>query len=169
MCKFSKILLLVPLLLFIISCKGTNSFSTEAYWTEVSQISSVEIDLPYKYKAYNLSIDVLRSAIETNNKLAVPTPNGELLTVTVKNSSTMSPELAKKFPEIRSYEILNSEKISSGRIDINASGFYAMLTIDGNTYFINPVEKDSKEYVCYLKSEANTKSKNPFFEQKNNP
>ncbi len=169
MCKFLKIFLLVPLFLFLVSCKGTNSFSTQVYWTEISEVSANENDLPAKFKAYSLDIDKLKLAVESNNALEIPTPYGEILTVNVKTSSTMSPALAEKFPEIRSYVVLNSEKVSSGRIDINPSGFYAMISIESNTYFINPVERNSPEYVCYLKGDTNTNSKNPFFEQNNNP
>lgn len=168
MCKFLKIFLLVPLFLLFMSCKGTNSFSSQTYWTEISEVSANENDLPTKFKAFSLDIDKLKSAIESNTALEIPGPDGEILTVNVKISSTMSPALAEKFPEIRSYVVLNSDKVSSGRIDINPSGFYAMLTIESVTYFINPVEKNSKEYVCYLKGDANTNSKNPFFEQNNN-
>lgn len=168
MCKFSKIQLLVPLLLFILSCKGTNSFTNKVYWTEINQFAPSHNDLPSKYKAYSLNLDALKSFIETENTVEIPTPTGEMLTVSVKNSSTMSPELAKKFPEIKSYEILKSGGVLSGRIDINPSGFYAMITKESATYFINPTAKKSEEYVCYLKGDANENSKNPFFEQNNN-
>ena len=165
MCKFSKIFLLVPLLLFLVSCKGTNSFSTQTYWAEISDISIDKNDLPKAFKAYSLDIDKLKSTVEDNNTLEIPSPDGEILTVNVKNSSTMSPALAKKYPDIRSYEVLNSEKVTSGRIDINPSGFYAMITTASTTYFINPVEKEGNQYVCYFKDDANENSKNPYFEQ----
>ncbi len=169
MCKISKVYLLVPLLLCIISCKGTNSFSSKTYWTEISG-STFEADLlPSRYKTYKLDFDKLKLKAESSSAIEIPTPSGEMLRVDVKISSTMSPALAKKYPEIRSYEVLNSGKVTSGRIDINSSGFYAMITIDSETYFINPIEKGSIEYVCYLKSDSNTNSKNPFFEKNDNP
>ncbi|MTI39280.1 hypothetical protein [Fulvivirga lutimaris] len=150
------------------SCKGTNSFSTHAYWTEIPEISANENDLPAKFKAYNLDIDNLKLSVEDNNALEIPSPLGELLVVNIKSSSTMSPALAEKFPEILSYEVLNSETVSSGRIDINPSGFYAMIKTGSETYFINPVKKGGEEYVCYFKGDANENSKNPYFEQNNN-
>ena len=165
MCKISKVYFVVPLLLYILSCKGTNSFSSQTYWTEILGSTFEANLLPSKYKAYNLDFDKLKLKAESNNAIEIPTPTGEMLVVDVKISSTMSPSLAKKYPEIRSYEVLTSGKITSGRIDINSSGFYAMMIIDSETYFINPVESGNIEYVCYLKSDANTNSKNPFFEK----
>ena len=76
----------------------------------------------------------------------------------------MSPELAAKYPDLKSLKII-SERFT-GRIDINNDGFYAMIMDGSNTYFINPVVKGSGSYISYDKRQAAKNFNNPFFELK---
>ena len=158
------------LLMSITCCTSTQNISSVKgeLWTF---ISSKEIkknnQLPNEYVALRLDTGLLGKKLRQNeiSEITMPTLDLTLITVRLKDSGTMSPALAKKFPNIKSYkadEIGNrSTKI---RIDKNSSGLFAMIRKGGKTYFVNPVEKGSTMYIVYDKQHA-VKGGNPFIDQ----
>ena len=92
--------------------------------------------------------------------LQLPWNDGWFYTFTVKPSNIFSPELAKKFPDIRSY---SGEKIDDGathlRLDINPSGLYAMITAPSQTLFIRPLDEGESLYLCYDKDDVDRDNK----------
>ena len=96
--------------------------------------------------------------------LQLPWNDGQFHTFLVKNSNVFSPELAKKFPNIRSY---SGEKEDDGsthlRLDINPSGLFAMITAPSQTLFIRPLNEEGRFYLCYDKSDVERENKE-FYE-----
>lgn len=135
--------------------------------------------LPVKYQILKLDIKKVKTrlrALEPQEKvpnqlryektteedvlLQLPWNDGRFYTFTVKPSNIFSPELAKKFPDIRSY---SGEKTDDGathlRLDINPSGLYAMITAPSQTLFIRPLDEEGSLYLCYDKDDVDRDNK----------
>ena len=95
----------------------------------------------------------------------LPFTFGKFITYRIENSSLFSPELAKKFPNIRSYSGFQKDnEVVKLRLDINPSGLYAMITSPNEVIYIRPVENDY--YICYKKSDVGADNKE-FYEPTN--
>ncbi len=95
----------------------------------------------------------------------LPYPFGKFYTYRIENSSLFSPELAKKFPDIRSYSGKQKENETMHvRLDVNPSGLFAMITSSSEIVYIRPVENDY--YICYKKSDVAADNKE-FYEPTN--
>ena len=87
--------------------------------------------------------------------LQLPWNDGQFYTFQVKNSNIFSPELAKKFPNIRSYSGEKADDSSTHlRLDVNPSGLFAMITTPSQTLFIRPMDNESEIYLCYDKDDV---------------
>lgn len=157
----------IVLLVFIASIIGCKTNDTRLqksnYWSETT-IDSGRKGIPDKYRGLTLDFEALVSAVDSGSKVTIPLPDGTYLMVQLNKSSVMSEELAKKFPEIRSYEIVK-EKGTFGRVDINPSGFYVMVTHGSQTFFVNPTEKKGQEYISYDKEDLVPDINNPFIDK----
>ena len=80
-----------------------------------------------------------------SNTIALPLPNGKTVFVTPIASEVLPPQLAVKYPQIKTYKLIaNNNEIINGRLDFTPSGFHAMLqTKDGEIIYIDPVPIDS--------------------------
>jgi hypothetical protein len=149
------------IIIWLIGCQTTNNVASQSYWSDIQPTT----DSFKEYRSLSLTLNDLKNSASKDGEISVPLPEGEFINVKIKESATMSPELAKKYPEIKSYIVTKSANIISGRIDINPSGFYAMITTDTSTFFINPVNKGSKDYLCYDKINAKRDMNNPFVDK----
>ena len=158
------------LLLLGINCSPTQKLdiTENEMWT---MMASNEIDandgLPTTYQLLKLDGEVLERKLNESETpvISIPTYTANFITVKLEDAGTMSPVLAAKFSNIKSYR---GEAIADSRttirLDKNASGLYAMVTKGEEIYFINPVEKGSDKYVVYEKQYAKRGS-NPFVDQ----
>jgi hypothetical protein len=146
-------------------CQSTQNYSTGSYWTDIDAATDYIEELPTTYRALNLNLDDLKTRLNNLKEVVLPLPKGSYMLVELEESTTMSPELAAKYPEIKSYVVKNQSGIISGRIDINPSGFYAMIVTDSITFFINPTVKKGLQYVCYDKRSVKADVNNPFYDQ----
>lgn len=151
------------LLIFALGCQSSKLQQSEGYWTDKT-INTTGVQVPESYRGLGLNLSLLIKSLEDEDQVIIPLPTGKEVKVNVKKSSTMSSELASKFPEIKSFEIV-SDTGYSGRIDINPSGFYAMLVTLEGTYFINPTAKKSDDYISFDKKVAVKDINNPFIDQ----
>ncbi len=155
-----KHLTLILVFIALIGCQTTNKGATSSYWTDVSTVSPIN-----GQRSVILDFAGLNKVAPSYGEIAIPIPEGGYINILIKNSSTMSPALAKKYPNIKSYVVIQSGNIISGRIDINPSGFYAMITTTESTFFINPITKGSESYLCYEKRNAKSDMNNPFIDK----
>ena len=82
--------------------------------------------------------------------LELPLPNGQQMQFKVEPSKVMAPELATRYPQIRTWKVFNPEKPTiSGRIDLTPRGFHGLInTQEGERVFIEPRGESSlNEYV----------------------
>ncbi|HIO92094.1 MAG TPA: hypothetical protein EYG68_04525 [Leucothrix mucor] len=88
--------------------------------------------------------------------IALPLPDGETIYVTAINSDVLPEKLAKKYPQIKTYKVVNAnDNIITGRLDFTPSGFHAMLqTEDGDVIYIDPINTAGKRrYSAYTQKD----------------
>ena len=85
--------------------------------------------------------------------MAIAMPKGEIQKFSVVESPIMHPDLAAKFPSIKTYYGKGiDDSQASIYIDITHKGFHAMILSPAGTVFIDPYFRDNDElYVVYYK------------------
>lgn len=139
------------------------------YWTRSGEISNITTEvnkaLPSKQKVFDLELSILKEALKkapTNQsidqeqglKLIFPDASGEMVSYKVKEAPVMHPDLAKKYPDNKSY-VGVSEKDGTKKIrfSINELGFYAVIRdLEGGAQYIEPRDKEKKSYGIFFKS-----------------
>ena len=77
-----------------------------------------------------------------------PMPDGSLKTFHVFESSIFEPALAQKFPEIKTYSVVDPElKSNRGRIDISPYGFHAVIRSEEGMLYIDPYSHQNTNHV----------------------
>lgn len=131
-----------------------------------------------KYTAWKTNFEKLKHQLQTipveyaKDQLPVivefPDRNGKLIAFKMYQSQTMSAELAKQFPELKSF-MGNAVKDNSItiRANLNETGFHALLSSTQGQWLIEPycsgISKDY--YCCYSKSDFNS-NREPFNEKR---
>lgn len=180
---------------FFLQCAKTTSSNTNTLnqdkfkvWQLVDSSSLAEAlvinNAPKKYDVLKLKISKIKhllKALEAKEKVKdnisyveaekpsmlidLPFPLGKFYSYRIENSSLFSPELAKKFPDIRSYTgHQKDDEAIKVRLDVNPSGLFAMITLPNETIYIKPIENDY--YICYKKSDVDADNKD-FYEPAN--
>lgn len=158
------------LIAIAVSCNTTQKVSgtKNELWTFTSSKEIEQKDLmPKDYLTLELNDALLGEKLSnsTTPQITLPTLDRSFITVKLEDSGTMSPALATKFPNIKSFKGEQvGNNITKVRIDKNAHGVFAMIVAEGQTYFINPLEKGSSIYIIYNKQNA-VKGGNPFVDK----
>ncbi|MCK5917714.1 MAG: hypothetical protein KAG34_04785 [Cocleimonas sp.] len=79
--------------------------------------------------------------------IALPLPNGDTVYVTPIESPVLPPQLAQKYPQIKTYKLIDqNNKVLNGRLDFTPAGFHAMLqTHSGEVVYIDPVQVNANQ------------------------
>ena len=95
--------------------------------------------------------------VVVNSGFDIPLPDGDTEKFSVEESPIMLPELANKFPEIKTYKVRGIDTPSSnGRVDVTPNGFHAYINTQEGLVIIDPVISDdlnSSAYHSYYKSD----------------
>jgi hypothetical protein len=133
--------------------------------TDIVAESAARMIVPNRYEVVRLDLTSLKntlltapaeSSISSNNdgmELHFPMADGTFGRFRVWESPIMAPELAAKFPEIKTYGGYNIDNPAMIiRLDITPMGFHAMTYGAGASVFIDPYAKgNTKDYICYFK------------------
>ena len=86
-------------------------------------------------------------------QIDLPMPYGGLQTFKVVESSVMAPELAAKYPQIKTYKVVAvNDPTVTGSLDTGGKGFHAYLHTAEGEVFIDPVSASTQqEYYSYYK------------------
>lgn len=98
----------------------------------------------------------------TTTQIDLPMPYGGLQTFNVVESSVMAPELATKYPQIKTYKVAAAnDPTIKGVVDIGPNGFHAYLNTAKGEMFINPVSASTQQeyYSLYKHDYASTSSR----------
>ena len=157
----------------------TNLHAQDKYWTAsnttTSKVNSNSIFGDYNHKEYktftlkeedfkqHLRNAPVRGIAARNNTTTISFPNdaGKMETFQVWEASNFAPELAAKFPEIKSY-IGYSIDNPFNRVRFSTSpshGISAMISYaDKPTVFIQPVMRGSQNYIAYNRGARGNKA-----------
>ena len=123
-------------------------FANEAFWqdstpaarsmnAEIASIRRFSSDEPalrrFLFQVPNESSRV------TGPTIKLPMPDGSLARYSIVESAIMEDGLAAKYPQIKTFKVYGiDDPIASGRVDISAKGFSAMLNTSQGRVFIDP-------------------------------
>ncbi|AFH49003.1 Hypothetical protein IALB_1293 [Ignavibacterium album JCM 16511] len=142
-------------------------FPQENLWTDKPETEIVlageRVIIPQAYRTISLNRDALmyllsQAPMETPNFIAdraiqieLPMPDGSMQKFAFVESPVMAPELAAKFPQIRTYLAKGiTDPYSVCRFDFTVQGFHAMILSPNGRVFIDPYSKgDIDNYISY--------------------
>lgn len=151
-------------------------------WQDVESnsvsISGEEKIIPEKYRILKLDLKALKAFFEkiplekTENaktnpvEIELPLPDGSRLNFKAIETQMMAPELAKKFPEIKTYSGQGiSESTARATFDVNENNFHGLINYSKGTVYIDPLSRRNNEfYICYFKKDLPIKNRPKFFE-----
>lgn len=143
----------------------------KTFWSKIDEakISNTQLQSASKvkkYQTFHLKMDELKinlknapnknTNLETSNfKVQFPDTDGLMIAYLVKESPVMHPDLAKRYPNNKTYKGVgvddNSLRI---RFSVNEQGLHAMV-VDRNrkVQYIDPISKDNLNYRVYNRKE----------------
>ena len=131
------------------------------------RVTGEKLIRPTKYQTLRLDNKKLTSILQVTpqesfdgkvspSMLTLPVPDGSMQEFYILESSVMHPDLARKYPEIRSYLGYGVENPAYYlRFDVTPAGFHAIvLGADANSWYIDPYAKeDTEHYISYYKKD----------------
>ncbi len=117
---------------------------------------------PTKYSTFSIDQKSLVKKLQNANhedeinkskgtRLSLPLPNGKLELFEFYESPCMSPVLAEKFPEIKSFIAISKEnRRNHARLDFGTMGIHAVISTSEGTIYIDPYFKSpDQNYISY--------------------
>lgn len=145
----------------------------------VLMLNDLSQELPQRFEIVSLDEKKLRRALETPVRrggrtaatanversqepppaeIALPLPDGTFIRFSVQESPIMEPELARQFPEFKSYRGQGIEDPTmTARFDLTPSGFRAIVLSPDRTFYIDPfpLRRSGEEtYMTFFKADA---------------
>ena len=134
---------------------NSSEISKKIAKTDLPQNNIFELDLPAMKKM--LGTSPKRDNFNTTSNLIITLPNGEgkLENFKVYENSVMAPELAAKYPQIKSYMAVGIDNPNArAYFSYSPLGFKSMtLYPDQSAVFIEPISEDLTTYTIYKKSD----------------
>ncbi len=177
-------------LLFVVALSVAMSANaqTRSFWSAVPepQASSERYIIPAKYRTFALNFDAMKTKLadapmeftaqarQGSFIIELPMPNGNFARFQVEESPVMHPELAAKYPDIKTYRGFGlDDGTATLRMDITPLGFHAMiLSAYHSPVFIDPYQKgDLTNCISYYKEDyvaAQRNNANNFWECRTN-
>ncbi|WP_420631855.1 reprolysin-like metallopeptidase [Candidatus Leptofilum sp.] len=152
----------------------TGTQSADGIWQDVDEtllrVADERVIVPTAYRTVSLNWDALdgvlanapeSAAVADEVVLALPLPDGSYGRFQIYQTAVMHPDLAAKFPEIKTYAGVGlDDPTAYARLDTTPKGFHAMILSANGTIFIDPYSKEETgAYISYFKDDfATTKS-----------
>ncbi len=173
-CNPGKAMLLIPkfILLFFLSL-SLNAYSQDnPIWSDKTETDFMKAAdrqiVPVAYRTISADLSALKSLLakapmqsdNVNAKtssiiLLLPLPDGSMQRFSIVESPVMAPELAAKYPEIKTFLGQGVDDPSASvRCDMTPKGFHAMIYTTDGIIFIDPYRKgDIQNYISYYKKD----------------
>lgn len=149
--KYVTVLFAVTILFFT-----WNAQAVAGIWQDVSPLQP-GARAASQIRLFQANDQALRSALlnaphETSGRLdyqlSIPMPDGNLVLFSVQESPIMAPELAAKYPEIRTFKVFGvDDKSARGRIDITPLGFHGMIETGAGRVFVDPENFQLQDHI----------------------
>ncbi|WOD45100.1 reprolysin-like metallopeptidase [Hwangdonia lutea] len=158
----------IAILLFIFSATAQNTIWEKIEHIENSEnlsklnLNSDNVHL-FKLNASLLGQEISSTPLRTAQKkssiktIDIPGLNGEFESFRLYEAPVFSPELAAKYPNIKSYVGVSAKDSKTRlRMSVSPQGVQTMISyIDKPTVFMQPVKKGADKYVLYEKHSKN--------------
>ena len=144
-------------------------YQEDGIWVDVDEAAArpegERLIAPRQYRVVAVNLDALKAQLalapaefsqaaqQGEVILSLPLPGGDLGRFRVVESAIMEPELAARFPDIKTYVAQGiDDPTASGRLDQTPHGFHAMISSVNGTVFIDPYSReDTALYISYFK------------------
>jgi hypothetical protein len=127
-----------------------------------------ETPLPQHFRALEVDVDALESLLDRAPAersaeaataplvFALPYPDGTDRRFRVEESPILEPELAARFPEIRTFVAQGiDDPTATARLSLTSLGFHAMVLSTAGTVYIDPYRRwDARYVLSYFKGHA---------------
>jgi len=132
--------------LFLMLLLTTRAGAAEQIWQEVIEAQArAATATDRQYQVDNQALRALLQRVSVSGgpgsqrTIRLPMPDGRLADFEIYESPVMADELARRYPEIRTFKVYGiDDPIASGRLDITPQGFHAMLHTSQGRFFIDP-------------------------------
>lgn len=138
--------------LFLLAATQVNAYASQDLWQPVPRANkaiSTQVQSDRYYRSDNVKLRQILSragqqgGAELDTRIDLPLANGDIEQFQVVESPVMAPELAARFPEIKTYQITGIDNpYASGRLSMTYKGFTAMITTPTSTYYLDPASED---------------------------
>ncbi len=159
--------------LFGLILSNVLTLSAQSYWKKVEKSTlankTITLETPAKAEAYQLNFSQFELALQnapkrfsqshSNVLVTLPVVNGVLEQFEVFESSVFHPDLAAKYPEIKSYFGKSTTTGNIVRFSVSPQkGLSSMLIrLNKQTVFIEPFQNDITHYLVYSRNAQDVK------------
>jgi uncharacterized repeat protein (TIGR01451 family) len=170
---FLALFILLSLVVLIGGTSAANptNASADGVWTDISEsdfsVQGQRLIVPDQYRTLTADLNTLavnltqapmeftQAAENARVTILLPHPDGGYSEYYLYESPVMHPDLAAKFPEIKTYTVKGVEDLyATGRIDLTPHGFHAMVYSPRATFYIDPYsQRDTTHYISYYKAD----------------
>ncbi|MDI9308722.1 MAG: hypothetical protein QM535_00800 [Limnohabitans sp.] len=163
--KIAKNLFISLFFLSFITCKSQEKTN---YWTAADSKkgkitlhqNSKRVNFPKEFKLFKLDLNTLKNKLFTivdnknSTEIIIPNTKGEFEKFEITETSSFSPELQAKFPNIRSFGGKGvSDKFATIKLSYSPNGVQASIfRADKESEFIDIYSKDGTIYAVTNKS-----------------
>lgn len=164
--------LILILLLTLLTFSTRQTSGNTGIWQDVAESQlrgnvGNRVIIPDAYRTLQADTALLQSELATapleiigsnqvnGLELVLPLPNGEYGRFSITESPIMAPELAAKFPTIKTYAGQGlDDPTATARLDWTPQGFHAMIISASGTIYIDPYSQgNTTTYISYNKSD----------------
>jgi hypothetical protein len=129
----------------------TSAIASQNLWQEVSFAQrSAAAPQSQSARYYQSDTQTLKQILsragmeggaELDSRIELPLASGQIKQFQLIESPVMAPELAAKYPDIKTYKVTGIENpLISGRLSYTAKGFSAMISTPSDTYYLDPTD-----------------------------
>ena len=162
-----NILFLVSVVIMSVNVYAQNNFWTNANTNDFRTELKDRVSIPTSYRTVSFNAEAFlnfasnaRSMFSERQgntlELVLPMPNGENERFTLEDSEIMHPELANKFPQLKTYSGKGiDDKTATIRITYSPYFGFSGMILSGkhSTVYIDPITKDNVFYMSYYRKE----------------
>ncbi len=156
----------------LLTFANVKAADSRSFWKDISEseitATGERYTIPSKFRALRLDINQMRQYLATapmepaqtanlKNGLLfeMPMPDGSFQRFQIFEYAMMHPDLAAKFPSIKTYTGKGIDDASASiKLDVTQLGFHAMTLSPKGSVFIDTYNKNTTtEYICYNKND----------------
>ena len=156
------LIVLVALVVFVsqttVSATTPYRVSNDGLWREITQTDLQSRGerwiVPDKYRTLSLNLAQLKALLTQDTAvITLPLPDGTFGRFQVSETAVMHPQLAAKFPEIKTYAGPGlDDPTATARLDVTPAGFHGMILSADDTVYIDPYSRqDTTHYINYYR------------------